>query len=151
MVPRTYPSTLDTTTSNRQMVAYSLPSISGLIRWVDYIPVKVSAGPLSSANTYNNDGYIPIDFLASITGKSSWIDYIPVYIDTAATDSWQVSDAGFIPYKILTAAPSAFFAVLPAAGSPTYNVTSSVLNSAGTVFIIPSTVLSSTGTSYTPI
>lgn len=106
MVPHTYPSTVDATTSNRQMVAYSLPSISGLVRWVDYIPIKISTGPVSAANTYNNDGYIPIDFLSSTTGKTAWIDYIPVYVDTAATDSWQISSNGFIPYAVLGTAPS---------------------------------------------
>jgi hypothetical protein len=106
MVPRTYPSTLDTTTANRQMVAYSLPSISGLVRWVNYIPIKISTGPVSAANTFNSDGYIPIDFLSSTTGRTEWVDYIPVYIDTAATDSWQISSNGYIPYAVLGTAPS---------------------------------------------
>ena len=47
--------------------------------------------------------------------------------------------------------PPATFAVLPAAGTPTYAVTRNVLDSSGTIFIVPGTVLSSGGTSYTPI
>lgn len=47
--------------------------------------------------------------------------------------------------------PATNFAVLPAAGTPTYTVTRNVLSSTGAVFVAPGTVLSSGGTSYTPI
>jgi hypothetical protein len=50
-----------------------------------------------------------------------------------------------------TPTPPANFAVLPAAGTPTYTVTRNVLSSSGAVFAVPATVLSSGGTSYTPI
>ena len=47
--------------------------------------------------------------------------------------------------------PAGSFAVLPAAGTPTYTVTRTVLDSAGTSYSVSGTVLSSGGTSYTPI
>lgn len=47
--------------------------------------------------------------------------------------------------------PSGNFAVLPAAGTPTYSVTRSVLDSAGASYAVPATVLNSAGASYTPI
>ena len=48
-------------------------------------------------------------------------------------------------------APATGFSVLPAAGAPTYTVTLTVLNRAGTSYTVSSTVLDSAGASYTPI
>lgn len=47
--------------------------------------------------------------------------------------------------------PPSTFAVLPAAGTPTYSVTRNVLDSAGASYAVPATVLNSAGASYTPI
>lgn len=47
--------------------------------------------------------------------------------------------------------PAGNFAVLPSAGTPTYTVTRTVLDSAGTSYAVPAAVLSSGGTSYNPI
>lgn len=43
------------------------------------------------------------------------------------------------------------FDVLPSSGSPTYTVANDVPDSSGTVFAVLATVLSSDGTSYSPI
>ena len=43
------------------------------------------------------------------------------------------------------------FAVLPAAGAPSYSVTTTVLDSLGTSYTVSTTVLNSAGTAYTPI
>ena len=48
-------------------------------------------------------------------------------------------------------APPAGFAVLPAAGTPSYSVTTTVLDSAGTSYTVSTTVRDSAGTAYTPI
>ena len=48
-------------------------------------------------------------------------------------------------------APATGFTVLPSAGTPSYNVTLTVLDSAGTSYVVSSTVKDSAGTSYTPI
>ena len=97
MVPRTYPSTF-AANGQQQMVVYFLTSISGLQRWVDYIPVKLTQG--GTENSYNNDGFISIALLPALTSQTqAWKEYIPVYQDDAATDAWQVSSIGFIPYN----------------------------------------------------
>ena len=97
MVPRTYPSTF-AANGQQQMVVYFLTSISGLQRWVDYIPVKLTQG--GTENSYNNDGFISIALLPELTSQTqAWKEYIPVYQDDAATDAWQVSSVGFIPYN----------------------------------------------------
>jgi len=46
---------------------------------------------------------------------------------------------------------SSGFSVLPSAGTPSYTVTLTVLDSAGTGFTVPQAVLSSAGTSYNPV
>ena len=61
------------------------------------------------------------------------------------------SVAGFGRAVSAAPPPSGNFAVLPAAGTPTYSVTRSVLNSAGASYAVPATVLNSAGASYTPI
>jgi hypothetical protein len=96
MIPRTYPTTYETSNGRQQMVVYVLSSVSGLDRWVDYIPVKEIVTP-SSINTTNNNGAILVDMLDSLNSKQAWKDYIPVYLDASATDAWQVSSVGFIP------------------------------------------------------
>lgn len=43
MIPRTFPSTY-ASNGQQQMVVYFLPSIAGLQRWLDYIPIKLAQG-----------------------------------------------------------------------------------------------------------
>jgi hypothetical protein len=97
MVPRTYPSTF-APSGQQQMVVYFLTSVVGLQRWSDYIPVKLSNGGVENSN--NNNGYINVAIVPSLGGTvQAWKDYIPVFQDAAATDAWQVSSVGFIPYN----------------------------------------------------
>ena len=97
MIPRTYPSTF-APNGQQQMVVYFLTSVVGLQRWVDYIPVHLSDGGVE--NSYNNNGYINVAIVPSLGGTvQAWKDYIPVYQDAAATDAWQVSSVGYIPYN----------------------------------------------------
>jgi hypothetical protein len=96
MIPRTFPSTINTDTGKRQMVVYFITDITGLQRWKDYIPVKFVLDATPTEASYNNDGYIAIDELSSISGKQSWLDYVPVYLDNSATDAWEVDSTGFI-------------------------------------------------------
>jgi len=90
MVPRSFP-----TNASGQWVVYELPSIAGLLRWQDFIPVKTVSTAGKAANSYS--GYMNTQKLVSIAGLRSWIDYIPVYQDAAASVEWQVSATGFIP------------------------------------------------------
>jgi hypothetical protein len=100
MIPVTYPSSVSTSKES-QMVVFALPSVTGLQRWTDYIPVKLQATGADIANSFNTNGYLACDFLVTTTGKQAWIDYIPVFVDNAATTAWQVSDTGFIPFNTL--------------------------------------------------
>jgi hypothetical protein len=77
------------------MVVFALSSISGLQRWVDYIPVKFSSSATEELNSYS--GSLIMDFLGSSSGLKGWVDYIPVYIDSNATDAWVVNSVGYIP------------------------------------------------------
>lgn len=98
MIPRTFPSSVASLNGATQMIVYFLPSVTGLTRWVDYIPVQYSTVNTSTTeNTYNQDGYIPVTSLSDITGMTPFKEYVPVYVDTAATDVWKVNITGFIP------------------------------------------------------
>jgi len=56
-----------------------------------------------------------------------------------------------LPYWTLLFGGSSGFTVLPSAGTPSYTVTLTVLDSAGTGFTVPQAVLDSAGTSYNPV
>ena len=95
MIPRTFPSTF-ASNGQQQMVVYFLTSVTGLQKWSDYIPVKLSsAGP---ENSYS--GFIDVAVLPSLTTDTqAWKEYIPVYQDDSATDAWAVNAVGYIPYS----------------------------------------------------
>jgi hypothetical protein len=95
MIPRSYPSVYDTFNGQTKMVVFVLSSVSGLTKWIDYIPVKEIAAP-TKLNSYNNDDAMSVSPLASTTGKQAWIDYIPVYLVTTGT-AWSSNNDGYIP------------------------------------------------------
>ena len=99
MIPRTFPSSV-ASNGSAQMIVYFLPSVSGLTRWVDYIPVKfTTVATAATENTYNQNGYIPVVSISSIAGATPFKEYVPVYLDSSATDAevWKVNITGFIP------------------------------------------------------
>ena len=58
MLPVCYPSSPSPTTGLPEAVAYALSSVSGLTRWVDYIPVKLVGSPLGmNEQTTNLNGF----------------------------------------------------------------------------------------------
>lgn len=97
MVPQTYPVFRNPWFGTSEMTVYELPSIVGLVRWTDYIPVKYVSTVTSSESEYDTDGYITIKEITSITNLASFTDYIPVYVDAGATVPWEVSGSGYIP------------------------------------------------------
>ena len=102
MIPQTFPSIVDA--NNRtKMVVYEVPSIVGLTRWIDYIPVKSppNESDLSLANTFANAGFILSNSLTSVTGLQAFKDYIPIYVDNAATTPWTTDANGYIPLSDL--------------------------------------------------
>ena len=89
MVPACYPSKISSTTGLREAVVYALSSVSGLVRWSDYIPVKlVASADAALEGRTDAGGFIPMDMLSSNTGLMGWVDYLPVYVDNSATDAW---------------------------------------------------------------
>ena len=99
MVPACYPSKISSTTGLREAVVYALSSVSGLVRWSDYIPVKlVASADAALEGRTDAGGFIPMDMLSSNTGLRGWVDYLPVYVDNSATDAWAITATGFIPY-----------------------------------------------------
>ena len=99
MVPACYPRKISSTTGLREAVVFALPSVTGLVRWTDYIPVKlVASADAALEGRTDAGGFIPMDMLSSNTGLMGWVDYLPVYVDNSATDAWAITDTGFIPY-----------------------------------------------------
>ena len=99
MLPICYPSSPSPTTGLPEAVAYALSSVSGLTRWVDYIPVKLVGSPLGmNEQTTNLNGFVPMRLIGSAIGMAAWSDYIPVYVDNSATEAWVTSATGYIPY-----------------------------------------------------
>lgn len=97
MVPHTFPTTYLTPNGTTQMVVYFLTDVTGLERWVDYIPTQYS-----NSTVYNSfDGAMLFDVLNDVTGLQAWIDYIPVYDDENATEPWMVNEDGFIPGTVV--------------------------------------------------
>lgn len=91
MIPVTPPCAADFTVK-----VFSLASLVGLTRWVDYIPVKeVTPG---RANSYDNDGCVSVTKLASESGSTRWVDHIPVgVVADADSNMWRTDNTGFIP------------------------------------------------------
>ena len=99
MVPACFPSKISSTTGLREAVVYALSSVTGLVRWTDYIPVKlVASADAALEGRTDAGGFIPMDMLSSNTGLMGWVDYLPVYVDNSATDAWAITATGFIPY-----------------------------------------------------
>lgn len=78
---------------------YVLPSITGLKKWIDYIPVAVpTTYDALDINTFNTDGVKRTVGLSSVTGLTAWVDYTPVYVVTAtAGKQWKTDEDGWIP------------------------------------------------------
>jgi hypothetical protein len=81
------------------MVVFFLSSISGLIRWVDYIPVKTVVAADAVENTTDGGGCLKVDTLSATAGLQAWVHYVPVYEDASATDAWQCSGVGYLPIE----------------------------------------------------
>lgn len=100
MIPRTFPTTVEAETGNREMVVFYLSSITGLSRWVDYIPVRTVQNEVSEENNTNANGFQAVNALTSVSGLVSFRDYIPVYEDTSATVPFSTNADGYIPVGI---------------------------------------------------
>ena len=95
MIPRTYPTVYNTPNGRQDMVVFVLSSVTGLTKWIDYIPVREVSSP-TKLNAYDNNDAISVSPLASASGKQAWIDYIPVFLVTTGT-AWSSNNDGYIP------------------------------------------------------
>lgn len=95
MIPRTFLSTY-AANGQQQMAVKFLTDVTGLQRWADYIPVKLTQG--GSENTYANNGFIDVVSVTVTSTMRPFAEYVPVYVDSSATDAWQVNATGYIPY-----------------------------------------------------
>ena len=119
MVPVCFPSKISSTTGLREAVVFALSSVTGLVRWTDYIPVKlVASADAALEGRTDAGGFIPMDMLSSNTGMMGWVDYLPVYVDNSATDAWAITATGFIPY----AASGGGVASLPRTYPASFNI-----------------------------
>lgn len=122
MLPVCYPSSPSPTTGLPEAVAYALSSVSGLTRWVDYIPIKLVSGALGvNEQSTNVGGFTPMRLLGSAIGMAAWSDYIPVYVDNSATEAWVTSATGYIPYANsvgMASEPSYYLNLTIPGGSP---------------------------------
>jgi hypothetical protein len=82
----------------QQMVVYPLSDITGLRRWVDYIPVEYVTWVEGKQNTHDDDGFRWIFVLGSTAGLTAWVHYTPVYVlDGPDEDEGRYDDTGWIP------------------------------------------------------
>lgn len=80
---------------------FTLPSVTGLARWVDYIPVKEVVP--ARGRSYDEGGAIAVTELASETGSVRGVDHIPVFeVTDADSTRWRIEAEGFIPVDGLT-------------------------------------------------
>lgn len=101
MVPQTFPSVYVTPNGQTAAVVQIITSTTGLVRWVDYIPVQFITDETYIANCYANNGYILVDHQQNLSGKQAGKDYIRIFADYTATKRWSTDNNGFIPvYKV---------------------------------------------------
>lgn len=81
-----------------QLVIYRLQDVTGLQRWVDYIPVQYVTFIEAKKNTYDDDGFQWVFAVGEVTGLTAWVDYTPTYVvSDAAAGEGRFDDAGWIP------------------------------------------------------
>lgn len=101
MIPRTFPSVYITPNGKTAAVVQIITDTTGLVRWIDYIPVQFITDESYIANKYDNNGYILVDHQQDLTGKQAGKDYIRIFADYTTTKKWSSDNAGFIPvYKV---------------------------------------------------
>lgn len=75
---------------------FVLGSNTGLVQWVDYIPVQFLTVTADKVDRYVPGGALACKALGSVTGLTKWVDYIPVFV-TSNTGTFRTDDTGYIP------------------------------------------------------
>ena len=166
MVPACYPSKISSTTGLREAVVFALSSVTGLVRWTDYIPVKlVTHGNSGTDDLYNVDvGASGLKSIAWTTVSSPNTNvWITTFSNTSSTpDVTSVTgsssnEGASIVYTVALSGPTSATSNFPASfsgtatsadynnalGSATY---SDGVTASGSDFVVPSGVSSFTVT-----
>lgn len=87
--------------ATERKIVFVLSDLTGLTRWVDYIPVGEVPG--CDAGRYEENGCWAVQALSSTTGKVAWVDYIPVgEVSEDELGKWRYENNGWIPVDDLT-------------------------------------------------
>lgn len=105
MIPRTYPSIVENGLT--KMIVHFITDVTGMKRWVDYVPVKTVTPSLANRNTYNTGGAITSVAVATSLSNVAWKDYVPVFNDPTAFVPWTTNNDGYIPLEFESVTPPA--------------------------------------------
>jgi hypothetical protein len=88
-----------TSTGWRNIKVFELSSVTGLIRWVHYIPVQFPASvPTNEYDRVDPNGAVTCTVLSSTAGLVQWVDYVPVFLTSdPASGKWRFDANGWIP------------------------------------------------------
>ena len=93
MIPQTFPVKIDPITNDAIWQVNVLLDVTGLKRWVDYIPVQFDA-TFDYSNAYGNNDVMIVE--QSSTGQAGK-DYTNVFEE--GTVRWSADETGFIPVQ----------------------------------------------------
>ena len=96
MIPATYPTFTNPFNGFGDCKISYLSSVSGLVAWTDYIPVRTVVASTSIEGRTEANGYQNVHPVGA-TGNVAWTDYIPVYEDATKTVPWSTDANGYIP------------------------------------------------------
>lgn len=97
MIPSCYPSTLSTNFSQREMTIQRLTSVTGLVAWTDYIPIKDITHDAIAEGSTDSGGFIAAKEIYPTASQKKFTDYIPVYAITSPKKAWSTDVGGYIP------------------------------------------------------
>ena len=96
MIPVTHPTFTNPFNGFGDCKISYLSSVSGLVAWTDYIPVRTVTASSSIEGRTEANGYQNVHPVGA-TGNVAWTDYIPVYEDATKTVPWSTDANGYIP------------------------------------------------------
>lgn len=111
MIPRTFPSQL--VSGERAMTVFEITDTTGLVEWIDYIPVKEVTAGASLRGTYNAGSAFAVAVLASASGLHAGRDYIRVYVDATKSVPWTTNNDGYIPVEAVSGVFTGGGALIP--------------------------------------
>lgn len=90
MLPRCYP-----INTSGKVPLKVIADLTGLTKWVDYLPVKEVAATGEKLNRYQEDGSLDTAAAAAPSGVA-WVDWLPAGV-VVSTKPWRAESDGHIP------------------------------------------------------